>query len=120
MKLSDFDYTLPAELIAQTPLEFRDRSRLMVLDPMSETIDHRLFNDLPDILKPSDLLVINDTRVFSARLVGNKEHTGGEVELFLLHKLKNGCWDALSRPARRLKSGTRIEFFIGQGNNDSP
>jgi len=85
----------------------------MVLDSERDIISHRVFSDIPELLKPGDLLVLNDTRVFSARLIGHKERTGGEVELFLLNHVDNGAWDALSRPARRLKSGAQIVFGEG-------
>jgi len=111
--LTDFDYTLPDELIAQEPAPVRDRSRLMVLDPDVDSCEHRNFGDLPGFLRPNDLLVLNDTRVFPARLIGRKEATGGEVELFLLCERDDGTWDALTRPARRVRVGTRIIFGDG-------
>ncbi|MCD6308653.1 MAG: S-adenosylmethionine:tRNA ribosyltransferase-isomerase, partial [Candidatus Latescibacteria bacterium] len=113
MNLTDFDYTLPDELIAQEPSAERDRSRLMVLDPDGNPPEHRNFGDLPGFLRPNDLLVLNDTRVFPARLIGRKDVTGGEVELFLLSERDDGTWDALTRPARRVRIGTRIVFGDG-------
>ncbi len=113
MKLSDYDYDLPAELIAQKPLEARDDSRLMVLPAETGTILHKQFYDLPGFFKEGDLIVINNTQVFPARLIGVKEKTGGEVEIFLLSAYKDGTWDALSRPAKRLKTGTQIVFGNG-------
>ena len=113
MKLSDYDYNLPAELIAQKPLEARDDSRLMVLPEETDTVLHKLFHDLPEFFREGDLIVINNTQVFPARLIGAKEKTGGEVEIFLLSPYEDGSWDALSRPARRLKAGTQVVFGDG-------
>lgn len=113
MNLSEYDYNLPAELIAQKPLDNRDDSRLMVLPSDTDTVLHNHFHDLPGFLREGDLIVINDTQVFPARLVGAKEKTGGEVEIFLLSRYEDGTWDALSRPARRLKAGTQIVFGDG-------
>ena len=113
MNLKDFDYTLPAGLIAQEPAARRDQSRLMVLSAGTDSLCHRKFSDLPEFLDSNDLLVVNDTKVFPARLIGKKERSGGEVELFLLRSRKNGTWEALSRPARRLKKGTVVIFGDG-------
>jgi len=113
MKLSDYDYNLPAELIAQKPLEARDDSRLMVLPAETDTVLHKQFHNLPGFFREGDLIVINNTQVFPARLIGVKEKTGGEVEIFLLSPYEDGTWDALSRPARRLKAGTQIVFGDG-------
>jgi len=109
--LDDYDYDLPERLIAQHPADERDASRLLVVGGV--TISHKTFRDLPDCLTPGDLLVVNDTRVFPARLIGRKEATGGEVEIFLLHPAGNGSWEALCRPARRLKEGTVVVFGDG-------
>ncbi len=108
-----YDYNLPSEMIAQKPAETRDKARLMVLDIGRNSISHRIFTDLPDFLSQDDLLVINDTKVFPARLIGKKEKTGSAVEIFLLRSYDNGTWDALSRPAKRLKEGSLINFGNG-------
>ncbi|MBA7481621.1 S-adenosylmethionine:tRNA ribosyltransferase-isomerase [subsurface metagenome] len=113
MNLADYDYNLPAELIAQEPLVARDNSRLMVLPAETDSITHSIFHDMPEFLKEGDLLVINNTRVFPARLTGTKENTGGEVEIFLLHSYNDGTWNALSRPFRRLRTGTVVDFRNG-------
>ena len=108
MLLSDLDYELPEALIAQVPAEPRDASRLMVLDAAAGTIEHRTFRDLPLFLRPGDALVLNETKVLPARLKARKP-TGGEVELLFLHDLgRNNAWEALARPARRLKPGGRL------------
>ncbi len=109
MGLDEYDYYLPQELIAQEPSGQRDRSRLMVVGPGAE-LSHRIFRDLPEYFSPGDLLVVNDTRVFPARLVGKKEDTGGEVELLLLRPESGGGWEALARPAKRLREGTVVQF----------
>ena len=113
MDLNAYDYVLPAGLIAQKPAEERDRSRLMVLAP-DGAVYHRTFTDLPEYLETGDILVVNDTRVFPARLIGVKEKTGGEVEIFLLRPAGGGTWEALSRPSRRLHEGTAVIFGNGQ------
>ena len=113
MNLNDYDYNLPIEMIAQNPDEYRDKSRLMVLDINRKSIRHRIFSSLPDYINQDDLLVVNDTKVFPARLIGKKEKTGGEIEIFLLRRYEEGTWDALSRPAKRLKEGSSI--FFGDG-----
>ena len=110
MKTSDFDYQLPEELIAQTPIEPRDASRLMVLDRARRTIEHRVFRDIVEYLRPGDVLVCNQSRVIPARLFGRKVPTGGKVELLLLTKRGNNTWEALVKPGRRVKVGTRIEI----------
>ena len=112
MKKSDFYYDLPEELIAQTPLEKRDGSRLLHLDKESGEMEHRHFYDLPEYLRPGDCLVVNDTRVLPARLLGCRT-TGGGVELVLLRDLGEGRWECLSRPGRKTKPGT--ELFFGDG-----
>ena len=112
MKKSDFYYDLPEELIAQTPLEKRDGSRLLHLDKESGEMEHRHFYDLPEYLRPGDCLVVNDTRVLPARLLGCRK-TGGGVELVLLRDLGEGRWECLSRPGRKTKPGT--ELFFGDG-----
>lgn len=113
MNLDDYDYNLPIEMIAQKPAETRDKARLMVLDISKDTISHRVFTDLYGLFNKDDLLVINDTKVFPARLIGKKQETGGEVEIFLLRRYEDGKWDALSRPAKRLKEGSLINFGDG-------
>lgn len=108
MRTSDFDYELPLELIAQTPLEQRDASRLLVLDWQSGEIAHSSVDRLPGFLHPGDLLVANNSRVLAARLWTRKTSTGGRVELLLLHPLADGTWEALAKPARRLSEGTQL------------
>jgi S-adenosylmethionine:tRNA ribosyltransferase-isomerase len=106
LKTSDFRYDLPDSAIAQAPLEPRDAARLLVASSLTD----RRFSDLPDLLRPGDLLVVNRTRVRRARLVGEKEGSGGKVEVLLLTPLGEGRWDALVRPARRLRRGSRLVF----------
>ena len=112
MKKSDFDFYLPEELIAQTPLEKRDGSRLLVLDKESGAMEHRHFYDLPEYLRAGDCLVLNNSRVLPARLIGTRPG-GGAVELVLLRDLGEGRWECLSRPGRKTKPGT--ELFFGDG-----
>ncbi len=104
MKTSDFDYSLPPGLIAQTPVEPRDQSRLMVLDRGDGAMAHRKFFELIDYLRDGDVLVFNDSRVIPARLNGRKAD-GGRVEILLLRRLEANVWEALGRPARRLRAG---------------
>jgi S-adenosylmethionine:tRNA ribosyltransferase-isomerase len=108
MRTADFDYDLPPELIAQTPLERRDASRLLVLDRASGAIAHTSVERLPDFLRPGDVLVANNSRVRAARLNAVKVDTGGKVELLLLRPLADGSWEALAKPARRLRPGTSL------------
>lgn len=110
MKLSDFDYELPEELIAQTPIKTRDQSRLMVLDKKTGEVTHKHFYDIKSELHKGDVLVLNDTKVIPARLIGTKEDTGAVIELLLLKDLGNNIWECLSRPAKRLKVGTIVTF----------
>jgi S-adenosylmethionine:tRNA ribosyltransferase-isomerase len=110
MKTSDFDYHLPPELIAQTPLEPRDQSRLMVLERTDGSIEHRRFSDLVAYLKAGDVLVFNDSRVIPARLKGKKADSGGKVELLLLRQLNHAVWETLIKPAKRVAIGTRLEI----------
>src|SRR5690625_3934094 len=98
MKLSDFDYELPEELIAQTPISKRDTSRLMVLDKKTGEITHKHFHDIINELHAGDVLVLNDTKVIPARLIGTKEETGAVIELLLLKDLGENVWECLSRP----------------------
>lgn len=107
--VADYDYHLPPELIAQEAVEPRDASRLLVVHRSSGNIEHRHFYDLPDYLQSGDSLVLNNTRVIPARLLGRKA-TGGAVEILLLKRMGNGSWEALVKPSRRLPEGTTIEF----------
>ena len=108
MKTDDFDYHLPEELIAQTPVEPRDHSRLMVLDRASGNLEHRRFYDLPDYLRPGDVLVFNDSRVIPARLYATRA-SGGSAELLLLRRLEPGRWHALVKPGRGMRQGDTFE-----------
>lgn len=114
MKTSDFYYDLPENLIAQTPVEPRDSSRLMVLHKTSGKIEHKIFKDLTDYLEPGDCLVINDTRVIPARIYGVKEETGAVVEFLLLSQKENDVWECLCKPGKRAKTGTRFSFGEGK------
>ena len=134
MKVSDFDYELPEELIAQTPIEKRDESRLMVLDraqtPIEkrdesrlmvldrekQTIEHRKFKNIIEYLKPGDVLVRNNTKVIPARIYGKKE-TGANVEFLLLHNIEGDIWECIVRPGNKLHIGTKVIF--GDGLNKS-
>jgi S-adenosylmethionine:tRNA ribosyltransferase-isomerase len=107
---AEFDYDLPTGLIAQHPVEPRDSCRLMVVDRASGQIDHRVFSDLPEYVRPGDLLVVNDTRVMRARLRGVKEGTGGAVEVLLLRERGRDTWECLVRPGRRLPPGSKVLF----------
>ena len=113
MKKSDFDFYLPEELIAQTPLEKRDGSRLLVLDKESGAMDHRHFYDLPEYLRAGDCLVLNNSRVLPARLIGTRPG-GGAVELVLLRDLGDGKWECLTRPGRKTQPGTALSFGDGE------
>ena len=113
MKTADFDFYLPDELIAQTPLERRDASRLLVLDRETGETRHLHFYDLPDLLRPGDCLVVNDSRVLPARLLGRREPGGGAVEVLLLTDRGDKVWECLVRPGRKLKPGTRVSFGDG-------
>jgi len=118
VKTSDFDYELPQSLIAQTPIEPRDASRMMVLDRRTGTIEHQHFRDILDYLQPGDVLVCNESRVIPARLYGRKVPSGGKVELLLIAKRGENLWEALVR-GRKVKAGTRIEIEDrGQGMGD--
>ncbi len=112
MRLGDYDYPLPEELIAQEPLEKRDRSRLLVADAASGRISHRHFFEITDYLEKGDLLVFNDTRVVATRLFGNKR-TGGKVEALLTERLASGLWRAIVKPGRRVQVGAELEFEGG-------
>ncbi|MBQ3705048.1 MAG: tRNA preQ1(34) S-adenosylmethionine ribosyltransferase-isomerase QueA [Clostridia bacterium] len=113
MRTADFDYELPEELIAQTPVEPRDHSRLLVVHRKDGSLEHRHFYDIADYLNPGDALVINETRVIPARLLGVKEDTGVPVEVLLLRRENATDWEALVRPGRRLKPGTFCSFGDG-------
>ena len=112
MKVSDFNYDLPEELIAQTPLEKRDESRLMVLDRKNQTIEHKTFKDIVDYLEPGDVLVRNNTKVIPARLYGKKE-TGANVEFLLLNNIEKDIWESIVRPGNKLHVGTKVIFGDG-------
>ena len=113
MKTSDFNFDLPEELIAQTPIEPRDHSRLMVLDKATGAIEHRHFYDIIDYLTPADCLVLNDSRVLPARIYGVKEGTGAHVEFLLLQNKGGDVWEALAGPGKRAKKGSRFSFGDG-------
>ena len=110
MKTSDFDYELPEELIAQTPLKDRSSSRLMVLNKETGNVDHRHFYDIVDMLDNNDVLVLNDTKVIPARLYGTKEETNALIEVLLLKELGDNTWECLTKPAKRIKVGTIVTF----------
>ena len=113
MKTHDFYYDLPEELIAQTPLEQRDTSRLMVLDRQSGQVMHKHFYDIASYLKPGDCLVLNDSRVLPARLLGHRP-TGGAVELLLLRDLGDNQWECLAKPGKKCTVGQEVFFGDGQ------
>ncbi|WP_163101817.1 tRNA preQ1(34) S-adenosylmethionine ribosyltransferase-isomerase QueA [Peribacillus alkalitolerans] len=114
MKVDLFDFHLPEELIAQTPLEQREESRLMVLDKKTGETKHDIFKNIKEYLRPGDCLVLNDTRVLPARLFGIKEDTGAKVELLLLKQVEGDTWEALVKPAKRVKVGTVLSFGNGK------
>ena len=113
MKTDDFDYELPEELIAQTPLEKRDSSRMLVLDKQNGNIFHKTFTDILDYLNSGDTLVLNDTKVIPARIIGIKEETGAVIELLLLKNINDNTWECLAKPAKRVKLGSVISFGDG-------
>ncbi|MCR5799578.1 MAG: tRNA preQ1(34) S-adenosylmethionine ribosyltransferase-isomerase QueA [Lachnospiraceae bacterium] len=113
MKTSDFYYELPQELIAQDPLTDRSASRLMVLNKNNGKVTHRIFKDITEYLKPGDCLVLNNTKVIPARLLGIKEDTGAAVEVFLLKRLDTYTWETLVKPGKKLKKGARVLFGDG-------
>ena len=117
MKLSAFNFELPDELLAEHPAEHRDESRLMVLNRKEQTIEHKKFKDLIDYFDDGDMMLLNDTKVFPARLYGNKEKTGARIEVFLLRELnaENRLWDVLVDPARKIRIGNKLFF----GDDDS-
>ena len=114
MKTSDFYYDLPEELIAQDPLEDRTASRLLVLDRKTGAVKHKIFSDVIDYLNKGDCLVINNTRVIPARLIGEKEGKGGKVEVLLLKRRANDVWETLVKPGKKLKPGAKITFGDGR------
>ena len=113
MKVSDFNYDLPQELIAQVPIKNRDQSRLMVLNRDKKTIEDKIFKDILDYLKPGDCIVRNNTKVIPARLYGIKEETGANIEFLLLKRLEGDNWEVMVHPGRRLKPGTKVSFGDG-------
>ena len=113
MKVSDFDYELPEELIAQTPLDKRDESRLLVYHRATKTMEHRVFRDIAEYLNSGDCLVINDTKVIPARLLGEREDTGGKMEFVLLRREEGDTWRVLVKPGKRAHIGTRFVFGNG-------
>lgn len=114
MKVADFDYNLPEELIAQTPLKKRDLSRLLVLDKNTGDISHKHFKDIIDYLEEGDTLVLNNTKVLPARLIGIKEETNAVIEVLLLNNIEKDNWECLVKPARRIKLGTIVSFGDGE------
>ena len=114
MKTSDFFYDLPEELIAQDPLEERTASRLLVLNRETGAVEHKIFSDVIDYLNDGDCLVINNTRVIPARLIGEKEGTGGKVEVLLLKRKVNDVWETLVKPGKKLRPGAKITFGDGR------
>ena len=114
MRVEEFDYDLPEELIAQTPLEKRDASRLLILDKETGEIEHHHFNEIINYLNPGDTLVLNDTKVLPARLIGIKEETQADIEVLLLKNMQEDTWECLVKPARRIKVGTTVTFGNGK------
>lgn len=112
MQVSEFNYNLPEELIAQTPLKKRDESRLMVLDRKEKTIEHKVFKDIIEYLKPGDVLVRNNTKVIPARIYGKKD-TGANVEFLLLNRIEGDIWESIVRPGNKLHIGTKVIFGDG-------
>ncbi|WKZ71556.1 MAG: tRNA preQ1(34) S-adenosylmethionine ribosyltransferase-isomerase QueA [Ignavibacteriaceae bacterium] len=112
MKLSDFTYNIPKSLVAKYPYEKRDEARLMLLNREAKTVDHHKFRDIVDIMNKGDILVLNESRVFQARLIGNKEKTQAKIEVFLLRELnaKEAIWDVIVDPARKVRIGNKIYF----------
>jgi S-adenosylmethionine:tRNA ribosyltransferase-isomerase len=114
MHISDFDYELPPDLIAQAPLEQRDASRMLVLNRRDQTSFDSTFKDFTRHLHPNDVLVVNNSRVIPARLIGHREETGGQVEIFLVREIETQIWEALVRPGGRLRKGSRVVFGEGK------
>ena len=113
MKTSDFYYDLPEELIAQDPLEDRSSSRLLVLDKETGKTEHHVFKEIIDYLNPGDCLVINDTKVIPARLIGEKVGTGAKIEVLLLKRKENDVWETLVKPGKKMKVGAQVSFGDG-------
>ncbi len=114
MRVEQFDFELPEELIAQTPLKDRDTSRLMVLNKKTGEVNHEVFHDIINHLRPNDTLVLNNTKVMPARLIGQKPDTGASIEVLLLKQEEQDCWETLVKPAKRVKIGTIVEFGDGR------
>ncbi len=114
MKTSDFAFDLPEDLIAQDPLEDRSSSRLMLLDKNTGEISHRIFHDITNYLNPGDCLVINDTKVIPARLLGQKEGTGAHIEILLLKRKEDNVWETLVKPGKKCRPGARVSFGNGE------
>lgn len=114
MDMNDYDYNLPEELIAQTPLQNRESSKLLVLEPHSNQMQHDVFSNITNYLKKGDCLVLNDSRVIPVRLFGHKKDTLGKIEVLLLHETEEDTWEALVKPAKKVKTGTEIIFGDGQ------
>src|SRR5215217_735334 len=114
MQITDFDYELPVELIAQTPLAERDASRMLVLDRRNQEWADSSFKNFTRYLRSNDVVVLNNSRVIPARLTGRREHTGGEVEIFLVREIETAVWEAMARPGGRLKQGARVIFGEGR------
>ena len=125
MLVNEFDYNLPEELIAQMPSSSRELSRMLVMDKILGKIEHKNFFDITDYLTENDVLILNNTKVIPARLIGQKKDTGGKIEVFLLKNTQKKLWECLIKPAKRVKEGTIIEFsdklqaqVIGRLDND--
>ncbi len=113
MRTDDFDFYLPESLIAQSPAEQRDQSRLLVMDKESGRLSHRIFHDITDYLKKGDCLVLNNTKVIPARLIGQRAETGGKVEVLLLKRQSGDVWETLVKPGKKARPGTKILFGGG-------
>src|SRR5688572_13189887 len=118
MKLSDFSYELPDNLIAKEPVTYRDESKMMVVHRASKKIEHKHFKDIVNYFEEGDVMVVNNTKVFPARLYGKKEKTGAKIEVFLLRELnkEHRLWDVLVDPARKIRVGNKL--FFGDDDND--
>ena len=119
VKVSEFYYELPEELIAQVPIEKRDESRLMILDREKQTIEHKTFKDIIEYLEPGDCIVRNNTKVLPARLYGKKE-TGANVEFLLLNRIEGDIWECIVRPGNKLHIGTKVLFGQSDKVNEKP
>ena len=113
MKLEEFDFYLPEELIAQTPLLKRDTSKLLTINRKENTYEHKVFSDIIDYFNPGDTLVLNNTRVMPARLYGQKKDTGAAIEVLLLKNKEHNMWECLVKPAKRIKVGSIVSFGDG-------